>query len=183
MLLPSMRPPFTVHVPLTASAAIDQIARGLSAPDARCAGITSRGHVLLTLRDSERRCFSPTLDLEVADTTPGSCALSGRFGPHPHMWTLYVALYAVLSFIVLGSSVFGLVQWSLGGSISVLVLTPLALLAGGGVYLSAFFGQRLAIHQMTDLEAFLHDQLDRAQQPMPKAARHEHATDFGAYHS
>ena len=162
MLIPSMRPPFTLTVPFSREEAIRRLSEGFAVSACPCRGSTASGHVTVMICDRERKLFSPTLDLEIEDRGEGGAAgavLEGRFGPHPHLWTLYVAMYAVLTFLLIGGLVLGMAQQALGQSAAPMLTVPLALVLGVGLYGSALVGQRLAAHQMATLDAFLRDNL------------------------
>jgi hypothetical protein len=79
----------------------------------------------------------------------------GRFGPDPHVWTLYVALYAVAVFGAFVCLAFGISQWVAGGSPWVLYLSPLSVVLAGLVYGAAYVGQGLGSDQMYRVRVFL----------------------------
>ena len=171
MLLPAMRPPLSLTVTFSRQEAIARLAAGLDALECGCVGGSSSEHVSLHVCEAERRLFSPTLDLEVRDSTAGGAELSGHFGPHPHVWTLYMALYAVLFILSVCGGVYGLSQWMLGLAPTAWLAIPLAVVLSALLYASAFVGQRMAAHQMAVLESFLQQHLElssleRATEPL-----------------
>ena len=76
------------------------------------------------------------------------------------MWTLYVALYALLIAGFLGVSMLGSAHWVMQQSPRVLLLLPVLVGMGGLLYLSALIGQRLAADQMQLIDDVLHHALD-----------------------
>ncbi|MEL6346538.1 MAG: hypothetical protein AAFV53_25730 [Myxococcota bacterium] len=159
MLLPSMRPPFIERVPFSVSETTDRLAAGFAVAQCPCEGTVSSAHVSVSICTRERRFFSPTLDLEISGDGSGAL-LSGRFGPHPDTWTLYVAAYATLTFLCLGSGVMAISQFTLGSPMTALWAWAIAGPLFAGLYVSALLGQRLAADQMQLLEAFLMDNLN-----------------------
>lgn len=91
--------------------------------------------------------------------------LEGRFGPHPHVWTMFVAIYAHIAFLAIGGSMYGISQWMLHESPWALWLVPGAGLLAGVVYLSAFYGQGLGSEQMYVLRSFVADALEADEEP------------------
>lgn len=59
-----------------------------------------RDHFILTVADDEQRLWSPWLDVEVKPRGEGT-HLSGRFGPHPAVWTWFAMTYMGLTLVLL----------------------------------------------------------------------------------
>lgn len=159
MLIPAMRPPFSLTIPLSRDEAVQRLSEGFAAADCPCQGATSSGHVSVIVCDRERRMFSPTLDLEVSEGEAGSAELVGRFGPHPNVWTLYIFAYSALGFVTTCGVIFAMAQATLGNPPWTLLVIPCAAVVAVGLYASAFVGQRMASDQMALLETFLVDNL------------------------
>lgn len=159
MLIPAMRPPFSLTVPLSRVETIQRLSDGFAVADCPCQGTTSRGHVSVIVCDQTRKMFSPTLDLEIADGDEQHTALVGRFGPHPNLWTLYIFAYSVLGFATVCGLVYAMAQVTLGDAPWALAVVPIAAAAAAGLYASAFVGQRMAADQMALLETFLIENL------------------------
>ncbi len=116
------------------------------------------GKVELMLSKERVRLWSPQLSALVDEHEQGAY-LKARFGPHPHVWGLFLAGYAIGIMLTCASGLFGIVQLSLGLTPWSLWLTPLALLGTGLVYGAAYVGQGLGAGQMHDLRSFLDDAL------------------------
>lgn len=120
----------------------------------------------LAIPTARRHTWSPHLRLWLDDEPPeegaddGRRELVGRFGPHPHIWTLYVAIYAHLLMIAGGATIWGVSQWLAGEPMVALYVVPLSVMAIGVTYLSAFYGQALGATQMEELRAFVLDALE-----------------------
>lgn len=136
MLLPAMRPPLLVTITLSRQEATDSLKAGFYVANLPDEGTISSGHVSVAICAQQRRFFSPSLDLHLYDE-PDGARLDGRFGPHPDVWTLHVAVYAVLGAASIGASMLGTSLWMMREQPSVLLALPVLLLLGGLVYLSA----------------------------------------------
>jgi hypothetical protein len=123
----------------------DRSVRGLVVPPTR---------VELCLPNEERRIYSPQLTVDVRRSDEGSL-VKARFGPDPHVWTMYVALYAVAVFGAFVCLAFGASQWVAGQQPWALYLTPLSLVLAGLVHGAAYVGQGLGSEQMYRVRAFL----------------------------
>lgn len=153
-----MRPPLIETIPLSREEATRRLREELNTASCPCTGAVSSGHVSVAIREEQRQFFSPSLDLHLYDD-PAGARLDGHFGPHPDVWTLYVAVYATLGAVSIGVTMWSASQWMIGGSTATLLALPGLLVLAGLVYLSALIGQRLAADQMTLIDGFLHGTL------------------------
>ncbi len=154
MLGPGMRPRFEMTVPRTPAQTLQQLHDTLEQPDGAITGSILGRHVRLRIPEGQRTFWTPQLDVEVEAHEDGAL-VRGLFGPHPDIWTFFIATYAVMTFCGITGLLFGLVQWSLGWSAWALWSVPAAALMIGSVYVVALMGQRLGHDQMIQLRAFL----------------------------
>ena len=154
MLGPGMRPRFEMTVPTTPAQTLQQLHDTLEAPGGAVTGSILGRHVRLRIPEDQRTFWTPQLDVEVEAHEDGSF-VRGLFGPHPDIWTFFIATYAVMTFCGITGLLFGLVQWSLGWPAWALWSAPAALLMIGSVYAVALIGQRLGYDQMVQLRTFL----------------------------
>ncbi|MCA8971412.1 MAG: hypothetical protein KDC95_16585 [Planctomycetes bacterium] len=117
------------------------------------------GRIELTVSDAVRHVWSPQLTVDVEAADERSSRLHARFGPHPHVWTLYVALYAVSVIFAIACAVVGASQLTLGMRPYALYLTPFAVILAALVYGASYVGQGLGSAQMYSVRAFLEDSL------------------------
>jgi hypothetical protein len=145
-----MRPRFE----RTSSLAADEVLLGVKESLADAAPVVQGRvvgrHVHLSMGESVRSYWSPHLWVDVHPAQSG-CMVRGLFGPHPSIWTMFMAAYAVIGFSALVGIAFGYSQWSLGQSPQALWSLPGAVLATTCVYLLALHGQRLSRRQMNRL--------------------------------
>jgi hypothetical protein len=132
-------------------------------------GVAAAGRVELYVPPSRQRLWSPELVVEVRATDEGT-VLEGRYGPHPHVWVGYAALFAVVAVGITASLVFAFAEWTMKVSpVALYALGPLALV-GAILYVFAFVGQGLAADQMDELRAFL-DEVVYASAPVASGVR------------
>lgn len=153
---PRPRPRFELRSPLSAAALLARI-RGAIRAEPKLRGLVlPHGRVEMTVAPAEQRVWSPQLIVDVDDQLEGS-VLRARFGPHPHVWTLYIALYGGCIMLAIACLVFGAAQLSMGASPWALYLTPIAAFLAALVYGAAYVGQGLGADQMYELRRFLED--------------------------
>jgi len=142
-----MRPRFELQLPVERATWLDALRQLLDDDPGACRGQFFRKHAVLEVRNEKRSFWSPYLSLEVEDE-PDGAAIRGRFSPHPHVWTLFMAIYILLAIIALAGLVYGFVQYTMGQSPWGLVIAPAALALFGFVYGATLIGQGLGAEQM-----------------------------------
>ncbi|MBT9558639.1 MAG: hypothetical protein IV100_21595 [Myxococcales bacterium] len=166
------RPTFSVEVPLPLAQVQDRLHAGLVGPayEVRWArslhgqsptgGASRRAdHLVLTFKPEHRHFWSPWLNLDVdqREATDGAVItrITGRFSPHPTVWTGFAFSYLGLGVLAFFSSIFAYSQRSLGGTPTGLWgLLACAVLAVVLLW-SSWVGQRLARDQMIELRRLL----------------------------
>jgi len=123
------------------------------------------GKVELILTEDRVRFWSPQLSALVSASGEGT-RIKARFGPHPHIWGLFLAGYAIGILLSAACLLFGLVQLFLAMTPWGLWLLPLALLITGLTYGASYVGQGLGAGQMHDLRTFLDRALREAKGPV-----------------
>jgi len=142
-----MRPRFELQLPVERSTWLEALREVLEEQRGVCSGQVFRKHAVIEMRGRERSFWSPYLNLEVEDE-PGGSAIHGRFSPHPHVWTLFMAIYVLLVIVGLGGAVYGFVQMTLGRVPYAFLLIPGAIVLFGLVYGATLIGQGLGAEQM-----------------------------------
>lgn len=149
-----MRPPLDLSVPLKQEDALIRLRARLRKRDCPVMGTVLGRHVELKIHESKRHYWSPCLSLDV-DPDGDGCRIHGKFGPHPHVWTLFLAGYAVLACLVIAGAMYGLAQVTLDHQAWALWGVPIGLALAGLLYAAALAGQRLGAAQMGELESFV----------------------------
>jgi hypothetical protein len=115
-------------------------------------------HFVFDFRESERRIGTPQLELQVHPDGEGT-SVRARIGPHPHIWTLFVFIHAVIALGGVAGLVVGLAQLTLGGAAWALLGVPGALFLHAFVAGAAYIGQGMAADQVYRLRSFVEDTL------------------------
>jgi hypothetical protein len=141
---------------------LDSIRTALEAdPEFHGLVLDDGGKVELMLSDERVHFWSPQLSALVS-ASPAGTLVKARFGPHPHVWGLFLAGYAMGIILTFGLLIFGIVQLVLDLTPWGLYATPAALLITALTYGAAYVGQGLGAGQMHDLRAFLDTALEEA---------------------
>lgn len=169
MQRPRLRPPFKLVLPVEAPRLMAEIRARLGAPGSRFAGTVLRRHAELTIAPQERHLWSPHLSLDVFDHE-GGARVRGRYGPHPHLWTLLMAIYGVLGMVAIAGAVFGISQLTLGWTPWALSALPLCALCIAATWIVSAVGQRFSVEQMEQLHVLVEECVQRASDPPPPPA-------------
>lgn len=160
----SLRPRVALVAALQPGVVMERLRAALQIACCPCQGAAAARHLDLWICETERHFWSPRLDLAVEDH-PGGALLRGRLGPHPDVWTLFLAGYAVSIFAGVGGTMYGLAQLTLGEPPGALLAAPAAAAMVGLIYLAAGLGQRLGAGQVAILQRFLSEALGVALEP------------------
>lgn len=154
MVFPAMRPAYEKHVPFSVEEAVKRIKLHIEESEHGCHGTVRRRHIQLMINEDDRHIWSPYLELEVESQANGAL-ITGRFGPHPYIWTLFLALYAIDAMAAIAAITYALVQLTLGESPTSFGFLPIILICGVAIYGASLVGQRISLRQMHLLESFL----------------------------
>jgi len=152
---PRVRPRFEHSTHLGASELAGRVKKEL-VKSAEIDGLVLDRRIELTPNADTQHFFSPQLTIDVEDTDAGA-TLRGRFGPHPHVWTMYVAIHGFGAFITLAAGIFGLSQHLSGQTPWALWALPASPLLAALVWALAFVGQNLGGEQMFMLRRFVEE--------------------------
>lgn len=165
---PRMRPRFILELDCSADTVMEAL-RSEELPDEHGIAVRySERHGILTVCEEEQQFWSTELGLTIEDAgpapdgTPRATRVLGVFSPHPEIWTGYVFTVGVLGVIGAFSSMWAIVQWSLGRTPWAALIPPAAVLLAVLVYLSTLVGQGLALNEMYRLRSYLDERLKAA---------------------
>ena len=154
---PRLRPTFDLTVSLSAPEVVARISSHLADARGSVEPLMVRDRIVeLVPHSSAVHLWSPQLRLELSEVDGGT-AIHARFSPHPHVWTMYVAIHAVGAFGTLGAAMFGVSQYLAGQSPWGLWALPAAPVLAALVWALAFVGQGAGAEQMYALRRFVED--------------------------
>jgi hypothetical protein len=153
-----IRPTFQQVLPCAPAKVIRYLKREVIQEHAPCTGNFYDHHAILNVPEEDQHFWSPQLSLDFESHREGTL-VRGLFAPHPSVWTMYVAAYAILGFSGIIALLFGTSQMSLGMSATALWVLPFAGILAALVYGTAWIGQRLSRQQMDELREFIDDAL------------------------
>tara|TARA_R110002049_G_scaffold50370_3_gene143024 strand:- start:42084 stop:42617 length:534 start_codon:yes stop_codon:yes gene_type:complete len=151
-----MQPTFTLDVPLSTRESVARMREAI-----RTAGLAGNTDAAGTCIDfkidaEQQRFWSPHLSVQFSDTDDGS-QLFARYSPRPEIWTMVMAIYAVVTITMLAALIYGYVQWFLGQSPWAFAMVPFGMLLIGSLHAASLVGQSLSADQME----LLRDRLDQ----------------------
>ena len=151
-----LRPRFELHTELGVPAVLERVRVMLEENQDVQGLVLDSGRIELTLVEEKVRFWSPqlTIDAEPKESGAGS-VLRARFGPHPHIWTLYMALYSTSVAFAIGCIMYGASQWVVGAEPWSLLLIPVSVVPSALVYGASYVGQGLGALQMQELRSLV----------------------------
>lgn len=158
MLAPRVRPTFEISAELTARDVVDRIKANLDGVKGFIVARFFFDSIELVPHSSTVHFWSPQLTLDLKETD-GETLVRARFAPHPHVWTLYLAIHAIGAFGTIGAGMFGLSQYLAGESPWALWALPIAPVLAALMWALAFVGQGLGSEQMYALRRFVEESL------------------------
>jgi hypothetical protein len=166
MRRPRVRPKIELVVELPPSEVLARFKACMAEHDRECKGSILGSCVEVTVIAGKQHFWSPQLSLQLDEHEQGTL-IYGRVGPQPQVWTLLVALYAIVGISSGFAMFFAFSQWLLGQPLSALWALPLGIALAALVYGSAWIGQRLGAEQTHDLARVVTRALD-----LPEDALH-----------
>ena len=161
MKLLEVQPTFTINVPVQTDALMPRIRQVIHSSDLGGRVASAGQCVDLDVDADEQRFWSPHLNVHVNDVESGS-ELYCRFSPRPEVWTLFIFLYFLATFLICGAAIYGYVQWLMGGTPWSLVIIPVAVIIIVLLHVASLVGQSLSSDQMEGLRQRLEATMERA---------------------
>jgi hypothetical protein len=110
--------------------------------------VISKGKCIdFSIEPQSRRFWSPHLSVQLNEADEGTLVF-GRFAPRPEIWAAFMAVYAIMSFTIFGSLIFGFAQWSLKMTPWALIFPPFGLFVIVMLHIASKIGQRLSKDQI-----------------------------------
>lgn len=163
-----LRPRFELTTEIDVPAVLARVRAVLEQSEQVIGMALDTGRIELTLNEEKIRFWSPQLTIDAEPREEGTgTILKARFGPHPHVWTLYLALYATSVALATGCIMFGVSQWMVGAEPWALYLSPLSVILSALVYGASYVGQGLGALQMQELRSLVERAITSDVSPEP----------------
>ena len=168
-----IRPGFESDIELSPDDVQEAVRGRLRAPACPVSGLVAAGRLELHVHGAQQHLWSPQLIVDVTSLEEGEegvrprSRLRARFGPHPSVWTMYVAGYAACTFVAFVGASFAFAQYVMGQPPWALLSIVLAAFLSLGLYLLALLGQGFGDLQMQELRSFLESTLHEASERAP----------------
>ena len=159
-----IRPSFTIEHVVQATPLADHLLHIFSDPDSGINVQRVGQHLVLTPSAETWHLWSPWLHIEIEDADKG-CFISGKFSPHPNLWTSFMFGYFTLGSTVFFAGFFAAAQMLTGQSPWALWVTAAATLGLIAMWITAKVGQGLSFEQMHLLRNRLVETLANAGDP------------------
>ena len=151
---PELRPHFDLLVPLPTDQVMVRLTERFEGARPDWVGHLTGTHGQLVVPRTSRHLWSPWLTFDARAEDDGTL-ITGRFAPHPSVWTMYMALYGIVIFSMFGLGCFGLSQWLAEEPPTMLWSLPIGMILLAVLYGSAFVGQGLTAEQMRGMRSFM----------------------------
>jgi hypothetical protein len=180
----TMRPRFEIPLKRADGECFKRLADLLAVENAPYSGQVLREHAYIQLPRTERSFLSPYLNLRIIEKEDRSF-LQGRFTPHPHVWTGFMAVYGILGLIALAGLMYGLAQMTVQEAPWGLWAVPFCLSLIAFVYGAAIIGQGLTNDEMYRMRAYIEclvrqKEFDRDRNYLPEAETSDSPQETGA---
>jgi hypothetical protein len=150
----TMRPRFEIPLDEVDGKCFQRLEKLLAEDEAPYTGQVLREHAFIQLPREQRSMLSPYLNLNIREEE-SQCTLIGRFTPHPHVWTGFMAIYGILAMIGLCGLMYGLAQMTVDETPWGLWAVPFCLGLIAFVYGAAIIGQGLTADEMYRMRAYI----------------------------
>lgn len=157
------RPAFVRDAAASPECVVASIRRALTHGGTGCEGAVATHHLVLRVPINDRHFWSPVLDARVGPYGEGGARVHGTFGPHPHVWTLFIFVRACLIVACTSVTVFACSQTLVHGGSPWWKWAGLAAVAVILEYVGAQIGQRLGNDQIELLERFVDGAIARCE--------------------
>lgn len=154
-----LRPRFEIQLEASTDEVMDRLGAALAADGASVLGHRYVHQYELYVPEPDRHFWSPFLNLLFYEDG-GSTRIEGRFGPNVNVWTLFLALYAVLGLSGCVGLVIAWSQYTIGQSSSGFVLVGACMILSLVVWIAGKVGESLAGPQIEHIKEFVEGSLD-----------------------
>jgi uncharacterized integral membrane protein len=154
----TMQPTFVIELAVPADIATAKLRDAITSEELRDHAQSAGSCLDFLVEPEQQRFWSPHLSVQVSETSDEHSELYCRFSPRPEIWTMFMAIYAVIIALIFISTIYAYVQWFMGDRPWSLAMVPLGIIIIAGLHSASLIGQRLSSDQMQ----MLRDRLAKA---------------------
>lgn len=157
----TVQPAFTMDIPVPTDELMLRIRKCVKEMGLKELVGSAGACVDLKVGADQRRFWSPHLSVQASQVDDGS-QLFCRFSPRPEVWTMFMAIYLMTACLLFAASIWGYVQWLLGGTPWALLFIPFGILGILVLHIASLIGQSLSSDQMEQLRSRLDEVIAQA---------------------
>lgn len=165
----TLQPTFEIDVELPLDEFMPRMRQALSRDELRGQAITVGNCIDFTVDADQQRFWSPHLTVQVSPgnseqiqnpTSANHSKLYCRFSPRPEIWTMFMAIYAIILGSIFIAAVYGYVQWILGNSPWAALAVPVGFAMIAALHVGSKMGQSFSSDQMHTLKQRLNSAIE-----------------------
>lgn len=150
-----LRPRFQIQTDESEDTVISKLRSKLESENHPFDEVMMPDHYILKVRSEDQHYWSPQLNLKFNRKEDDDILIiSGRYEPHPNVWTLFMILYLAIAVLTLFIAVLGFSRMSLGLPAPILWILPVLAALAVFLYILTQLGQKLGAEQTFDLHHF-----------------------------
>lgn len=171
----TLQPKFVVELPVAPESAVAKLRQSISGDDLRGRAQSAGNCFDFYVEEDARRFWSPHLSVQISgldasgertqfddSTTSDRSELFCRFSPRPEIWTMFMAIYAMILGLTFMGTIYAYVQWHMGDRPWAILCIPIGAVIIAGMHAASLVGQRLSSDQMEILKARLERAIELA---------------------
>ncbi len=157
MLAVQLRPTFQLKTDLGEEELIRRVQNAFSRRSDAASSTAFQGqftgnHAMISFVESKRHFWSPWMHLEFRSEDQQR-VISGRFSPHPSIWTGFMFSFLAIACLTLFSAMFGVSQQLSGEAPWAYCAIPIGLLVAALLWFVSKTGQKLAQVEMEEMRS------------------------------
>lgn len=157
-----LRPRFQIQTEEPEDSVVSKLRSKLESENHPFDEVVIPDHYILKVKSADQHYWSPQLNLKFTrEEGDDTLLISGRYEPHPNVWTLFMILYLAIGVLALFIAVLGFSRMSLGLAAPILWILPVLAALAIFLYVLTQLGQKLGAEQTFDLHHFLEEAIGR----------------------
>ena len=148
---PRMKPKFSIPLLENEEQVFERLKTLLRSDQCPVNGQVLKKHAFIQFPKADRSLLSPYLNLSLRKNKSGTLELVGRFSPHPHVFTGFIAINGVIAMMGLSGLVFGWAKSLIGEPATMMWTAPASVLLIAFLFGASIIAQGLTADEMYTL--------------------------------